>query len=241
MTVKQLLVLAIMMIACKSVVGDFTPKPISLHEMAAKKILQEGTILKPDRTSSFLRVRIQNVHRTPKMVKILEYDNPKPTQFYYGIHGNIMYKNVEQRGYLEMQSTMPDGRVFSMKTLGSSGWFECISGSSDWREFDFFLSRNPKNPVLPVKLTLYLVLPSIGEVTIGGLEFLQADPPDLSVTIEKKPATYWTQIVMILLLIGCLFYVRKKFSGGLRTAGTALVIDAMVAVLAKSAFGGSSY
>lgn len=96
----------------------------------------------------------------------------------YALHGRMKYRDVPGSGYLELWNEFspetpgqPAPKYFS-RTLAESGPLGKIAGSSDWRTvwvpFDATQSKT-----LPSKLTLNLVLPGPGEVTLSKLELFE--------------------------------------------------------------------
>jgi hypothetical protein len=104
---------------------------------------------------------------------LLVIDAPGVDRPAYAVTGQVRYEGVAGQGYLEMWSTLPDGRRYFSRTLADSGPLSRLEGRSDWRAFQlpFMLGDGPA----PSRLEINLVLPGAGRVWLGPLALVQFD------------------------------------------------------------------
>jgi len=103
--------------------------------------------------------------KTSTTVAIVE--NPAITTTRYVVRGRVKYDNVTGPGYLEMLNRIDDQEYFS-RTLGEFGTVKNLSGSSDWRDFELPFYSEPGK--LPTRLTINVVLPGQGTVSLDRME-----------------------------------------------------------------------
>jgi hypothetical protein len=122
--------------------------------------------------------KIQNTNDAPLQVGLLTIQNPKITEKFYELTGEIRYESVSGDGFLQMWSYfapikpgLPEGQYFS-QTVGEHGPTGKISGTSNWREFVLpFDWTGVTNP--PVRLQVNLILPGRGTVYLGPVKLVQ--------------------------------------------------------------------
>jgi hypothetical protein len=111
-----------------------------------------------------LKVSVATGGATRQLVVI---EDPGIQKERYVVRGRIRYEGVEGDGYLEMWSDFNEGSYFT-RTLAPAGPMQKITGSSDWRDFGLlFDSSGAKAP--PSRLTINLVLPGKGEVSLSAM------------------------------------------------------------------------
>jgi hypothetical protein len=96
-------------------------------------------------------------------IAILE--SPAIATHHYVVRGRVKYKQVSGDGYLELWNDFgPQGEFFT-RSLAPSGKMRKLAGSSDWREFELPFFAEPG--MRPQRLTLNVVLPGAGKVTVA--------------------------------------------------------------------------
>jgi len=109
---------------------------------------------------------------------LLELPDPGITLPVYALKGMVRYDDVEGDGYLQLDSHFGDAGTFFTKSLATAGPLGKLSGSSDWRPFVLPFYANSGDQAdsaapLPEKLTLSLVLPGAGTVSIRDVGLYQ--------------------------------------------------------------------
>lgn len=109
---------------------------------------------------------------------LLELPDPGITLPVYALKGMVRYDDVQGEGFLQMDSQFGDAGIFFTKSLATAGPLGKLSGSSDWRPFvlPFFANSGDQADSAappPDKLTLSLVLPGAGTVSIRDVGLYQ--------------------------------------------------------------------
>lgn len=109
---------------------------------------------------------------------LLELPNPGITLPVYALKGMVRYDDVQGDGFLQLDSHFGELGTFFSKSLAPTGPLGKLSGSSDWRPFvlPFYANsgdRADSAAPLPDKLTLSLVLPGAGTVSIKDVGLYQ--------------------------------------------------------------------
>jgi hypothetical protein len=109
---------------------------------------------------------------------LLELPDPGITLPVYALKGMVRYDDVEGDGFLQLDSHFGDAGTFFSKSLAPAGPLGKLSGSSDWRPFVLPFYANSGGQAdsaapLPGKLTLSLVLPGAGSVSIRDVGLYQ--------------------------------------------------------------------
>ncbi len=109
---------------------------------------------------------------------LLELPDPGITLPVYALKGMVRYDDVQGDGFLQLDSHFGDAGTFFSKGLATAGPLGKLSGSSDWRPFvlPFFANSGDQadgDAPLPDKLTLSLVLPGAGAVSIRDVGLYQ--------------------------------------------------------------------
>ena len=134
-------------------------------------------------------LKIQNTNNTPLQVGLLTIQDPKVTEQFYELTGEIRYDSVSGDGFLEMwnyfaplKPGLPEGQYFSRTSK--------ISGTSNWREFvvpfDWTGASNP-----PIRLQVNLVLPGRGTVYLGPVKLVQIPKSKLA-SAPPSQAGWWS-------------------------------------------------
>jgi len=108
---------------------------------------------------------------------LLELPDPGITLPVYALKGMVRY-DVEGDGFLQLDSHFGELGTFFTKGLAEAGPLGKLSGSSDWRPFVLPFYANSGDQAdsaapLPEKLTLSLVLPGAGTVSISNVGLYQ--------------------------------------------------------------------
>ncbi len=112
---------------------------------------------------------------TAKTVVIAEVFSPLVSSDNYLVQGTVMYDGVEGDGYLELLNEFGVGAVYFTRTLAPTGPMQKLTGSHDWRTFELPFHAEPG--MRPQKLTLRVVLPGAGTVTIAQPTLSNYDAP----------------------------------------------------------------
>jgi hypothetical protein len=120
---------------------------------------------------------ITDVPGVPQQL-VLELPDPGITLPVYALKGMVRYDDVEGDGFLQLDSHFGDHGTFFSKSLATTGPMGKLSGSSDWRPFVLPFYANSGDQAdsaapLPDKLTLSLVLPGTGTVSIKDVGLYQ--------------------------------------------------------------------
>ena len=100
----------------------------------------------------------------PTNTVVLDLQNPSLPHHQYLLKSKIKFENVKGDGYLEMLNYFESGGPYFTRTLATTGQLGKITGTSDFREIA--LPFNASNGVLPKRITVAVVLPGEGKVTI---------------------------------------------------------------------------
>lgn len=109
---------------------------------------------------------------------LLELSDPGISSPVYALKGMVRYEGVQGDGFLQLDSHFGDAGTFFTRSLAAAGPLGKLSGSSDWRPFalPFFANSGDqadRAAPLPDKLTLSLVLPGAGTVSIRDVGLYQ--------------------------------------------------------------------
>lgn len=109
---------------------------------------------------------------------LLELPEPGVTRPVYALKGMVRYEKVQGDGFLQLDNYFADGSYYFSRSLAATGPLGKLSGSSDWRPFalPFFANSGDKTDSaapLPNRLTLSLVLPGTGTVSIRDVALYQ--------------------------------------------------------------------
>ena len=117
-------------------------------------------------------------------------DTPAISSSNYVLHGRVKYDNVEGAGYLELLNDFGGKGTYFSRTLVGSGPMQRLAGTSDWRAFELpFYAEGMK----PERLTLNVVLPAAGTVTVA--QPLVVGPLDWA-------GAWWSERQIVLVWIG---------------------------------------
>lgn len=99
------------------------------------------------------------------LTQLMVCDSPA-ISFQYVVRGQVKYEGVTGDGYLELWNDFGDKGVYFSRTLADGGGLKKLNGTSDWRAFElpFYAERGMQ----PRRLTLNLVLPGAGKVTVSN-------------------------------------------------------------------------
>lgn len=160
-------------------------------------------------------------------VTLVEIASPGITADRYVVRGRVRYRGVVGDGYLEMWNLFGDGGRYFTRTLADIGPLQKITESSDWRDFGlYFDATGAKAP--PEKLTIGLVLPGAGEVSISSLTLSELDAGEAL----ENPGRFWGIAGAFLGTVGAIL-------GSLAGAGRArtLVLTGLNIMMATGAVG----
>jgi hypothetical protein len=109
---------------------------------------------------------------------LLELPDPGISLPVYALKGMVRYNDVQGDGFLQLDSHFGGAGTFFSKSLAAAGPLGKLSGSSDWRPFVLPFYANSGDQAddaapLPDKLTLSLVLPGAGTVSISDVGLYQ--------------------------------------------------------------------
>jgi hypothetical protein len=93
-------------------------------------------------------------------------NDPPISTHTYVVRGRVKYEGVAGDGYLELWNDFgPRGKFFT-RSLAPWGKLGKLSGTSGWREFELPFYAEPG--MRPTQLTLNVVLPGAGKVTVAS-------------------------------------------------------------------------
>ena len=121
----------------------------------------------------------------PRTVTVLTLDNPGITQTRYFLLGDVAYDRVDDKAYLEMWSDFPDGGHYFSRTMGDSGPMMAIRGTSAKRPFMLPFTSNAGQ--VPSKLTLNVVMPGKGKVTLSRVRLVENGEPATTTQAAAEP------------------------------------------------------
>ena len=102
---------------------------------------------------------------------LFELDEPKIQERAYSLQGQVRYEGVVEQGMLELLNDFASGQYFT-RTVGEGGPLGALKGDSDWRAVALPFDTLGKES--PSKLTLRLVLPGEGRISLSSLTLTQA-------------------------------------------------------------------
>jgi hypothetical protein len=123
--------------------------------------LKTGTVVTlPDKT---VALKIENPGSKPLMATVLIIEQPRITERFYALSGDVRYDAVEGDGFLEMWNHFGESEAYFSRTMGGTGPMAKLRGTSDWRPFilPFNATGTKTNPT---KLVVNVHLPGKGVV-----------------------------------------------------------------------------
>ena len=109
----------------------------------------------------------------PTTTRILDCAAPAVNTHTYVVRGSVKYEDVTGAGYLELWNDFGSHGKFFTRSLGEWGRMQKLSGSSNWRTFE--LPFRAESGMRPEKLTLNVVLPGTGTVTVSQPSLIVVD------------------------------------------------------------------
>jgi hypothetical protein len=180
----------------------------------------------------------------PTTTPILSIDHPHVAGSVYQISGIVEYSDVVGDGYLEMESTFPEGEQAVTRALDPTGSLGKLSGSSGPRSFALPLQLVAGAPP-PTRLVLNVVLPGPGQVRLSGLR-ISGDGAGAPVGAAKRG---WssravgliggTVLAVAAATVGilCAFLRYRRFAEALLVLLLGLGVGGLVAAAATLALG----
>lgn len=150
------------------------------------------------------RAQVEGEKSQPQTVRILTIENPGITKKRYAITGEVRYRDVEGKGYLEMWGHFPGGGRYFSRTLGSET-LQPLKGSSDFRYFVLPFFMEAQTP--PEKLVVNIVLPGSGTVEVRQLRLFEYEQNENPLQV---PGQWWSERMAGIIggtlggIIGCL-------------------------------------
>ncbi len=108
----------------------------------------------------------------------------------YVLRGRVKYAGVAGDGYLELLNDFADRGTFFTRSLAASGMAGKLNGTSDWRDFELPFHAQPG--MVPKSLTLNVVLPGAGTVTVADARWLSIHWARARRFAECPSAPWWT-------------------------------------------------
>jgi hypothetical protein len=108
-------------------------------------------------------------------VTLIEIDEPGISASRYAVEGRLRHEGVDGEGYVEMWSEFADGSRFFSRTNQQQGPMRSFSGNSGWRCFVLPFDATGSAST-PVGLTLNVILPGRGVVTLDALTLVELEP-----------------------------------------------------------------
>ena len=119
-------------------------------------------------------------------IAVLICNDPPVSSHQYMVSGRVKYDGVVGDGYLELLNDFGDRGVFFSRALDTSGPLGKLTGRSGWRDFQLPFYAEPG--MKPRRLTLNIVLPGAGRVTIT-----QPTLAPLSANSWSASNSWWTE------------------------------------------------
>ena len=220
---KGRIVLAVLLLfAFRGYAAERKLRDVSWKALADQGALAPGLVVGPDGSLSLVAKAGEGLTMT-----LVEVVNPGITRDRYVVRGRVRYRGVVGDGYLEMWNVFGDGGRYFTRTLDNSGPLQKIAGSSEWRPFDlYFDATGAKAPV--AKLTIGVVLPGAGEVSISDMTLVELDS-----AAPRGSTGWWGGIA------GSILGVMGALLGALAGAGRArtFVLGGLKALMAAGVVG----
>lgn len=118
---------------------------------------------------------IQGQEGQESLAKILEVTNPPVASHQYVVRGRVKYDNVQGAAFIEMWNDFGDEGAYFTRTMAEVGPMRKITGTSDWRDLELPFLAEPG--MRPKKLTINVVMPGAGSITISPLTVHVFDGP----------------------------------------------------------------
>jgi hypothetical protein len=137
------------------------PLKFELSETSAGRINSDGTVeVKGDTGLT--------------TTQIMHIEHPPVDSSVYYVRGRVKCQNVTGQAYLEMWSDFGSRGQYFSRTLASYGSMRSISGTADWREFElpFYADSGWR----PERLTINVVMPGQGTISIGQVTLAETSP-----------------------------------------------------------------
>jgi len=170
--------------ADESPLPDVTPppeqpivRPNEVGQVSWAQLDDAGTLLAgkvargepPDPTEQLV---VEHAEEERKSVTVAVIEKPSIDGFIYQVGGWVKHDDVAPGSYLEMWSTMADGRRFFTRTLAQSGPMRNLDGSYDWRPF-VLPFHSSEEAGLPTRLEINVVFAGPGTVRLSPLRIVQ--------------------------------------------------------------------
>ena len=172
----RLLTVALIALTAPVALAGETVREFDWSELRQSGELKAGEVVPaPAGDPAAEELKIANPSGRSRTVPVLEVADPGVGRPAYALRGTVRGESIEGEAYLEMWSAFPGGKKFFSRTLGTRGPSRSLEGSFDRREFvlPFFVSESSEPPE---RLTLNLVLPGKGTVTLSRLRLVQYAP-----------------------------------------------------------------
>ncbi len=142
-------------------------------------------------------------------VTVAEVVSPDVTDRYL-VAGRVKHREVAGEAYLEMWSAFEEGRYFTRTNL-DAGPLSSMSGTSDWREIALpFDATDAGAP--PERLTLNVVLPGRGQITVSAMTLSGLEAGDWPVQAGGGGWGLWSGVAgaVLGLIAGILSWLGSK-------------------------------
>lgn len=171
-------------------------RDVSWSALAKAGKLTSGEVVRDAKLGQEI-LKVENKEASPKTINILDLEQPGVKSIHYAINGRVRYDDVQkgyaqnqrapQVGYLEMWNCFANGGMYFSRTLGDSGPFQYLEGTSDWRPFSLpFFSEEKVGT--PTRLIVNVVLPGRGTVYLSPLRVVQFKPGE---DVFAVPGAWW--------------------------------------------------
>ena len=174
-----------------------TVRSISWDDVKAEGRLTGGEVIRARENREGTILKIDNSGQTSQRTELLTIEKPGITMAVYALTGEVTYKDVKGKGYIEMMNHFPGGKSFFSRTLAPSGPTAALEGASEWRPFALPFFANLGDPgfvklaLRPERLTLTVVLPEGGVVYLGQLRLVQFEENEDPLALFSKHAGHW--------------------------------------------------
>ncbi len=194
---KRLALFIILLFLVPNAMAEETLHSIVWNEVKAAGNLSGGEVILAKDESKGAILKIDNSKQTEKKTSVITIDNPDIKRAVYALIGEVSYKDVNGKGYIEMISHFPGSGSFFTRTLTRSGPLAALKGSSGWRPFmlPFFMKQGDpeftKQSRGPEKLTISVVLPEGGVVYLSSLRLVQYENNKDPFALFSRQSGHW--------------------------------------------------
>lgn len=184
---------ASLLVALSCSAAEQVAEEISWRELDDAGKLLAGKVARGEPPEPVEQLIVEHAEQERKTVTVAVIEKPSIDGFIYQVGGWVKHEDMAPGSYLEMWSTMADGRRFFTRTLTPSGPMRNLDGTYDWRPFVLpFQSDATAGP--PTRLEINVVFAGPGTVHLSPLRIEQypsASGPTTKSEAAGTPGAWW--------------------------------------------------